>query len=110
MRRDPSSLGMILAKLRFKRGLTQADTVAAMNARGCYMTRQILGNIETGRGTVKHTYITAFLDVYRVDANQLFPPHVYWERSRVVGLAKEVPTRKRRPKSWKRTHSKKRKT
>ena len=102
MKRDPSSLGMILAKLRFKRGLTQADTVAAMNARGCYMTRQILGNIETGRGTVKHTYITAFLDVYRVEANHLFPPELYRERSSVVGLAKEVPTRKRRAKKTKR--------
>lgn len=95
MRRDPSSLGMILARLRYDRRMTQDQVVASMNSAGYYMTRQILVNIETGRGTVKHTYLEAFLDVYKIDANRLFPPERRMNRPRILGLAKEVPTRRR---------------
>lgn len=68
--------------------------VSCQELRG-YMTRQILMNIETGRGTVKHTYLEAFLDAYKVEANRLFPPERRRNRPRMLGLSKDVPTRKR---------------
>jgi transcriptional regulator with XRE-family HTH domain len=96
MKRNPSSIGMILAKLRYQFGWTQAQAVARMNSSGFYMTRHILGNLETGRGVVKHVHLDACLEVYRVDGNTLFPPERRRLRCAILGLTKEAPTRNRR--------------
>ena len=94
MTRERPSFGMILAKLRYDRGLTQDEAVALMNNAGYYMTRDILVNIETGRGVAKHTYIEAFIVGYQIEANPLFPPEILLGKHKNVGLEKEGLTRR----------------
>ena len=95
MKRDPLSLGMILSKLRFERQWTQDQVVTKMHNRGYYMTRQILGNLETGRSRVVLEQLDGCIDVYKLDPRVLFPIERRLRRRAMMEPVKEVPTRKR---------------
>ena len=76
MRHDDNVIGPNVAKFRFQRGWTQDELAAKLQLLGCYMTRDILANIESQRCGVKdkqicllytsqlaHTKGSAFLSV-----------------------------------------------
>ena len=49
MHRDANVIGPNVAKFRYQQNLTQDDLVGKLQLLGCYMTRNILGSIETQR-------------------------------------------------------------
>jgi len=49
MHRDVNVVGSNVAKFRYQRGWTQDELVAKLQVLGCYMTVNILANIETRR-------------------------------------------------------------
>ncbi len=102
MHRDENVIGQNVAKFRYQRGWTQDELVGKLQLRGCYMTRDILANIETQRSIVTDKQIEFFADIFGIKEGSLFP-----EKRRLngglVGLDMKVVTRRpcpnRRPRS-----------
>ena len=74
MRREANVIGPMVVKLRYRRSWTQDDLVAKLQLLGCYMTRDILANIETRRSIATDRQITFLAVVFRVSVADLFPP------------------------------------
>ena len=65
-------IGAKVRHYRKKRGLTQAGLAALLQARGCDVTRAMVGHIETGYRTASVFEIDALTEVLGVDYNALF--------------------------------------
>ncbi len=102
MRRDDNVIGQNVAKYRFQRGWTQDEMVGKLQLLGCYMTRDILANIETQRCIVKDKQIEYFAEIFGVKEGSLFPGKRHFT-GRMVGLDMKIVTRRlcpnRRPRS-----------
>ena len=98
MHHDANVIGSTISKLRYQRGWRQDELVAKLQLLGCYMTRDILANIETRRSPVTDTQIEFFCDVFAVKVQDLFPSRPKLNgngNGRVVGIAVRIITRRR---------------
>lgn len=98
MHRDANVIGPMVSKLRYQRGWRQDELVAKLQLLGCYMTRDILANIETRRSPVTDTQIEFFCEVFAVKVQELFPtrPKLYGNgNGRALALAVRIVTRRR---------------
>lgn len=72
--------------------------MAKMQLLGCYLTRDILANIETGRSIATDRQIQFFADVFRIEIKDLFPPRTPRAKGdpkgRIVGITAEFVTRR----------------
>jgi len=102
MLRDANVIGPNVAKYRYQRGWTQDDLVGKLQLRGCYMTRDILANIETQRCIVTDKQIEWFAKVFGVKEGDLFPKQRKLNNE-MVGLDVKIVTRRpcpnRRPRT-----------
>jgi transcriptional regulator with XRE-family HTH domain len=74
MQRKANVIGQNVAKFRYQRNWTQDELVAKLQLLGCYMTRDILANIETQRRIVTDVQVRFFAEVFQVSLAELFPP------------------------------------
>lgn len=95
MSRDHNVIGRNVSKFRYQRGWTQDDLVGKLQLLGCYMTRDILANIETLRGPVTDMQIEFFAEIFGVTAGDLFPAKKHFS-GRPAGLDLPIVTRRRR--------------
>ncbi len=102
MHRDANVIGKNVAKYRYHRGWTQDELVGKLQLVGCYMTRDILANIETRRSIVTDKQIEFFAEVFGVKEGNLFPAKRHLN-GRLVGLDMKIVTRRpcpnRRPRT-----------
>ena len=96
MHRDANVIGQNVAKFRYQHGWTQDELVAKLQLMGCYMTRDILANIETQRCVVTDRQIEFFAEVFGVKENGLFPEKRRLN-GKLVGLDIKVVTRRSCP-------------
>ncbi|MCI0745438.1 MAG: helix-turn-helix domain-containing protein [Verrucomicrobia subdivision 3 bacterium] len=92
MPRDGNVIGPNVAKYRYQRNWTQDDLVGRLQLLGCYMTRDILANIETQRCPATDKQIEFFAHVLGVKEGDLFPSKKHFS-GKVVGLNMEIRTR-----------------
>jgi transcriptional regulator with XRE-family HTH domain len=92
--RDANVIGRSVVKYRYQRGWTQDELVGKLQLLGCYMTRDILANIETQRGPATDKQLEFFAQVFEVKEADLFPPKRHFNGC-VVGLAVRIVTRRR---------------
>jgi transcriptional regulator with XRE-family HTH domain len=101
MHRDANVIGQNVAKFRYQRRWTQDELVGKLQLIGCYMTRDILANIETRRCVVNDKQIEFFAEVFGLKEGDLFPAKRRLS-GRLVGLDIKIVTRRpclnRRPK------------
>ncbi len=102
MPRDENVIGQNVAKFRYQRGLTQDELVGKLQLLGCYMTRDILANIETQRSIVTDKQIEFFAEIFGVKEGSFFPDKRRLS-GRMVGLDMNIVTRRpcpnRRPRT-----------
>jgi len=102
MHRDENVIGQNVAKFRYQRGWTQDELVGKLQLLGCYMTRDILANIETQRSIVTDKQIEFLAEIFGVKEGSLFPEKRRFS-GRLVGLDMKIvtrrPCRNRRPRS-----------
>ena len=96
MHRDGNVIGPNAAKFRYQRNWTQDDLVGRLQLLGCYMTRDMLANIETQRCIVTDKQIEFFAHVFGVKEGDLFPLKRHFS-GQVVGMKMEIATRRRCP-------------
>ena len=94
MHRDGNVIGPNVAKFRYQRNWTQDDLVGRLQLLGCYMTRDMLANIETQRCIVTDKQIEFFAHVFGVKEGDLFPPKRHFS-GQVVGMKTKIATRRR---------------
>ena len=92
--RDANVIGRSVVKFRYQRGWTQDELVGKLQLLGCYMTRDILANIETQRGPATDKQLEFFAQVFGAKEADFFPPKRHFS-GRVVGLAMRIVTRRR---------------
>ena len=92
--RDANVIGRSVVKFRYQRGWTQDELVGKLQLLGCYMTRDILANIETQRGPATDKQLEFFAQVFEAKEADFFPPKRHFS-GRVVGLAMRIVTRRR---------------
>ena len=93
-------IGPNVSKLRYQRGWKQDDLVAKLQILGCYMTRDIVANIETRRSPVTDIQIEFLCQIFGVKVQELFPLRTQPNRNRCdgfLGLADRIVTRRRSP-------------
>ena len=73
MQRKANVIGQNVAKFRYQRNWTQEELVAKLQLLGCYMTRDILANIETQRRIVSDIQVWFFAGVFQIPIPELFP-------------------------------------
>ena len=73
MPRNANIIRRNVAKFRYQAGWTQEFLAARMQLLGCYISRDIIANIETRRSTVTDKCIAFFAMVFRVPLHCLFP-------------------------------------
>jgi transcriptional regulator with XRE-family HTH domain len=73
MQRKANVIGQNVAKFRYQRNWTQEELVAKLQLLGCYMTRDILANIETQRRIVTDIQIRFFAEAFGISLVELFP-------------------------------------
>jgi transcriptional regulator with XRE-family HTH domain len=73
MPRNANIIGRNVAKFRYQAGWTQEFLAARMQLLGCYISRDIIANIETRRSTVTDKLIAFFAMVFRIPLHFLFP-------------------------------------
>jgi transcriptional regulator with XRE-family HTH domain len=78
-------IGRNIGKLRYQKGWTQDELAVKMQLLGCYMTRQIITNIENRLSSVSDKRIEYFAEVFDVQVGDLFPQKRHFS-GRVVGL------------------------
>ena len=94
MHHDLNVIGRNIARFRYQRTWTQDMLVGKLQLLGCYMTRDILANIETLRSPVTDKQIEFFAEVFKVQVWDLFPTKRHFS-GRIVGLHIEIRTRRR---------------
>jgi transcriptional regulator with XRE-family HTH domain len=65
-------IGRNLIKFRHQKNWTQDQLAAKIQLLGCYMTRDIIANIETRRRPVTDKQIIYFTEVFGVEVGELF--------------------------------------
>jgi len=102
MHRDANVIGQNVAKFRYERGWTQDELVGKLQLIGCYMTRDILANIETQRCVVTDKQIEFLSEIFGVKEGCFFPEKRRMS-GRLVGLDMKIVTRRpcpnRRPRN-----------
>lgn len=93
MHRDANVIGKNVAKFRYQRGWTQDELVGKLQLIGCYMTRDILANIETQRSIVTDKQIEYFAEIFGVNEGSMFPEKRKVVR-RLAGLDMKIVTRR----------------
>ncbi|MFO1511923.1 MAG: hypothetical protein U1F83_03260 [Verrucomicrobiota bacterium] len=93
MHRDENVIGQNVAKFRYQRGWTQDELVGKLQLLGCYMTRDILANIETQRSIVTDTQIEFLAEIFGIKEGSLFPEKRRFS-GRLVGLDMKIVTRR----------------
>jgi transcriptional regulator with XRE-family HTH domain len=73
MQRKANVIGQNVAKFRYQRNWTQEELVAKLQLLGCYMTRDILANIETQRRIVTDVQVRFFAEAFGVSITELYP-------------------------------------
>jgi transcriptional regulator with XRE-family HTH domain len=73
MQRKSNAIGQNVAKFRYQRNWTQEELVAKLQLLGCYMTRDILANIETQRRIVTDIQVRFFAEAFGVSMADLYP-------------------------------------
>jgi transcriptional regulator with XRE-family HTH domain len=71
--KNANLIGRNVARFRYQHGWTQNMLVAKIQIRGCYMTRNILVNIENLRTSAKDKQIAFLAEALGVEINDLFP-------------------------------------
>jgi len=92
--RDANVIGQSIVKFRYQHEWTQDELVGKLQLLGCYMTRDILANIETQRGPATDKQLEFFAQVFGIKEGDLFPPKRHFNGG-VVGLATRIVTRRR---------------
>jgi transcriptional regulator with XRE-family HTH domain len=93
-RHDANVIGPTVSTLRYRRGWTQEEAVAKLQRFGCYMTRDILANIETRRCVVSDKQIEFLAQLFGVNVGDLFPAKRHFSGN-PVGIAHPFVTRRR---------------
>ena len=93
MHRDANVIGQNVAKFRYQRGWTQDELVGKLQLLGCYMTRDILANIETQRCIVTDKQIEFLAEIFGVKEGCMFPDKRRLN-GRMVGLDMKIVTRR----------------
>lgn len=62
-----------VVKFRHRAGWTQDVLAAKMQLLGCYITREIIANIETRRSSVTDKQVVILAEVFGVEIGCLFP-------------------------------------
>jgi transcriptional regulator with XRE-family HTH domain len=73
MQQKANVIGQNVAKFRYQRNLTQEELVAKLQLLGCYMTRDILANIETQRRIVTDIQVRFFAEAFGISLSELYP-------------------------------------
>ena len=73
MQRKANVIGQNVAKFRYQRNWTQEELVAKLQLLGCYMTRDILANIETQRRIVTDVQVRFFAEAFGISITELYP-------------------------------------
>ena len=73
MQQKANVIGQNVAKFRYQRNWTQEELVAKLQLLGCYMTRDILANIETQRRIVTDVQVRFFAEAFGVSITELYP-------------------------------------
>lgn len=94
MHHDLNVIGRNISRFRYQRAWTQDMLVGKLQLLGCYMTRDILANIETLRSPVTDKQIEFFAEVFKVQVWDLFPTKRHFS-GQIVGLHIEIRTRTR---------------
>ena len=94
MQRKANLIGQNVAKFRYQRNWTQEELVAKLQLLGCYMTRDILANIETQRRIVTDIQARFFAEVFGVAEADLFPPKR--QANQTMWLVDQLTDRQRR--------------
>jgi transcriptional regulator with XRE-family HTH domain len=78
--RTANIIGRNIARFRFQQDWTQELLAIKMQLRGCYITRDIIANIEAQRSSVTDLRIAFFATVFGVSVSALFPsdPILHW--------------------------------
>jgi transcriptional regulator with XRE-family HTH domain len=84
MPRKVNVVGPNVAKFRWERGWTQEELAAKLQLIGCWMTRDMVANIESQRRCVTDFQIDDFAEVFGISRDQLFPPR---QRKHTKGLS-----------------------
>jgi hypothetical protein len=74
MLKNANIVGQNVVKFRHRADWTQDVLAAKMQLLGCYMTRDIIANIETRRSPVTDKRIAILAEVFGVAVGNLFPP------------------------------------
>jgi transcriptional regulator with XRE-family HTH domain len=74
MLKNANIVGQNVVKFRHRAGWTQDVLAAKIQLLGCYMTRDIIANIETRRSPVTDKRIAILAEVFGVAVGNLFPP------------------------------------
>lgn len=74
MLKNANIVGQNVVKFRHRADWTQDVLAAKMQLLGCYMTRDIIANIETRRSPVTDKRIAFLAEVFGVVVGNLFPP------------------------------------
>ena len=94
MQRKANLIGQNVAKFRYQRKWTQEELVAKLQLLGCYMTRDILANIETRRRIVTDIQVRFFAEVFGVPEGDLYPPKR--QAGQTMWLVDQLTDRQRR--------------
>ena len=94
MQRKANLIGQNVAKFRYQRNWTQEELVAKLQLLGCYMTRDILANIETRRRIVTDVQVRFFAEVFGVAEGDLYPPKR--QAGQTMWLVDQLTDRQRR--------------
>ena len=81
MPRVGNVIGRNVARFRYREGWTQEVLAVKMQLLGCYMTRDIIANIESRRSNVTDRQIEFFTEVFGVEVGELFPRRHPFKRS-----------------------------
>jgi len=73
MPRNANIIGRNIAKFRYQAGWTQEFLAARMQLLGCYISRDIIANIETRRSAVTDKRVAFFSAAFRVPPSCFFP-------------------------------------
>jgi hypothetical protein len=94
MRRRANIIGPTVIKLRHQRAWTQEMLVSKLQLVGCYITRDVLANIELQRSIVTDLHLRAFAEVFGVAEGVLFPPKR--QEIQTMWLVDQLSARRRR--------------
>ena len=71
--RNGNLIGRNVSRLRYQQSWTQEELAAKMQLLGCYMTRDIIANIENRRSSANDKQIAFPAEALNVEIGDLFP-------------------------------------